>query len=99
MQAFLSKFVYSRRTKAIFAQGQEALLHLREQNKKLIAELSKANVTVEKATNMIGLAAGSLKQAENYKRTRDDEAAKLWEELQREKVLREEAWATVEDEC
>ena len=81
MHAFLANFFYSRRTKAIFAQGQEALLHLREQTKKLIAELSEANVTVEKATNMMGLEIGSLEQAENYKRARDEEAAKLREEL------------------
>ena len=47
----------------------------------MIAELSEANVTVEKATNMMGLEIGSLEQAENYKRARDEEAAKLREEL------------------
>ena len=64
----------------------------------MITELSEANVTIEKATNMIGLVAGSLEQAENYKRTRGEEAAKLQEELQREKALRKGAWTTLEDE-
>ena len=97
MHAFLANFFYSRRTKAIFAQGQEAQLHLREQNKKLIAELSEANVTVEKVTKMIDMAASSLEQAESYKKTRDEEVAKLREELQQEKASREEAWRTLED--
>ena len=63
----------------------------------MIAELSEANVTVEKVTKMIDMAASSLEQAESYKKTRDEEVAKLREELQQEKASREEAWRTLED--
>ena len=43
----------------------------------MIAELSEANVTVEKATNMMGMAAGSLEQVESHKKTHDEDVAKL----------------------
>ena len=43
------------------------------------------------------MAASSLEQAESYKKTRDEEVAKLREELQQEKASREEAWRTLED--
>ena len=56
-----------------------------------MAELSEANVTIEKATNMMILAAGTLEQAESYKRSRDEEVAKLREELQQERASRDEA--------
>ena len=98
MQAFLANFVYYQRTEVIFAKGQEALLHLCEENQKLIAEHSEANVIIEKATNMIGMAADSLEQVESYKKTSDEEVAKLREELLKERASREEAWKTLKDE-
>ena len=64
----------------------------------MIVELSEANITVEKGTNMMGLATGSLEPEESYKRTRDKEVAKLWKELLNESALREEVWKTLEDE-
>ena len=72
-------------------KGQEALLHLREENQKLIAELSEANVTIEKVTNMMGMAKGSLEQVESYKKTRNEDVAKLRGELLKEKASREGA--------
>ena len=64
----------------------------------MIAELSEANVTVEKATKMIDMAASSLEQAESYKKTRDEEVAKLREESNRERASRIEAAARFEGE-
>ena len=37
MQAFLSNFLYSRRTEVIYAQGRDALLQLRDEKEKLVA--------------------------------------------------------------
>ena len=44
---------------------------------------------------MMASAKDSLEKVEGYKKTRDDEAAKLWEELRKEGALREEAWNTL----
>ena len=64
----------------------------------MIAEHSEANVIIEKATNMIGMAADSLEQVESYKKTSDEEVTKLREELLKERASREEAWKTLKDE-
>ena len=64
----------------------------------MIAELSEANVTVEKATHIMDMAVSSLEQAESYKRNRDEEVAKLWKELLKERASCVEAWKTFEDE-
>ena len=91
MQAFLANFVYRRRTEDIYAQGQEVLLHLHQQNNKLLVELSEANATAKCATKMMDLAAGSLEQVEGYNRKHDGEVAKLKEELNKERASHDEA--------
>ena len=73
MQALLANFIYSRRREATFDKGQEALIHLRNENQKLVAELSEANVTLGKATEMMDSAHNSLEKVEGYKKTCDDE--------------------------
>ena len=47
---------------------------------------------------MMDHAAGSIEQAESYKRRRDEEVAKHQGELNRERASREEAWTTLEGE-
>ena len=47
---------------------------------------------------MIASVKDSLDKVEGHKKTCDDEVAKLWEELHKEKALRKETWNTLEDE-
>ena len=53
MQALLTNFLYSRRTEATFAKGREALIHLCEENKRLVSQLAEANANLGKATEIV----------------------------------------------
>ena len=98
MQAVLANFIYSKRTEAVYAKGQEALLFLREENKKLFAELKVASSKADILSEMVELATNSLRQTAEFRKSRDEELAKLKEELYKERELREEAWKTIEHE-
>ena len=84
MKALLTNFAYSRRTEAIFTKGQEALIHLGDESKRLVAQLADANVPLGKTTKTVALATNSLEKVEGYKKTHDEEVAKLWEKLLKE---------------
>ena len=90
MQAVLANFIYSKRTEAVYAKGQEALLFLREENKKLFAELKVASSKADILSEMVELATNSLRQTAEFRKSRDEELAKLREELHKERELREE---------
>ena len=62
MQAFLTNFIYSQRTEAMYAKGQEALLLLRDENKRLFAQLREANATLGKATKIVASVHDSLEK-------------------------------------
>ena len=51
-----------------------------------------------KATKTVALASDSLQKVEGYKKTRDEEVAKLWEELSKERESRNEEVAKFEGE-
>ena len=46
----------------------------------------------------MALASDNLEKLEGYKKTRDEEVAKFWEELLRETASREEAWKALKEE-
>ena len=71
---------------------------MREENQQLIAELSEANTTLGRANAAWAVATDNLAKVEGYKKTRDEEVAKLWEELLKENASREEAWKALEEE-
>ena len=77
MPTLLTNFLYSRRTEATFAKGKEALIQLRDENKKLIAELTDATVTLDKAIEIVASANDSLEKVDGYKKSRNGEVAKL----------------------
>ena len=81
MQAFLANFTYSRRSEALFAQGKEALLKLRGEKEKHAAQLQDVRVQSELSNRMMELANESLRRSRAYQ----GEAAKLREELEKEK--------------
>ena len=61
LQAFLASFTYSRRSEAIFTKGREALLRLREEKEKLVAELREASSRANLSTKIMELSKESLK--------------------------------------
>ena len=52
-QAFLSNFIYSRRTEAIFAQGRDSLLQLRTEKEKLAARLQEITAQADLSVKMM----------------------------------------------
>ena len=77
LQAFLTNFVYSQRTEAIFAQDREALLHLRKENEKLAAKLNEASTNADISFDTVELATTSLRNTAEYRSRLDAEVAKL----------------------
>ena len=97
-QALFANFIYSRRTEAVFAIGQEALLYLHEDKKKLVTELKEAFSRADISSNMMELATNSLRQTAEFRKSHDEELAKLREELHKERASRNEAWRILEEE-
>ena len=98
MQALLANFIYFRRTEDTFVKGQEALIYLRDENQKLVVQLAEANSTLGKATEMMASSHDSLEKMEGYKKTRDEEVAKLRDKLLTESASHKEAWKALEEE-
>ena len=92
MQALLTNFIYSKRTEATFAKGQQALIQLRDENKRLVTELAEATATLDKAFEIVASANDSLRKLEGLKKTRDGEEAKLREESLKKSASCVEAW-------
>ena len=86
MQAFLSNFIYSRRTEAIFAQGRDDLLQLRMEKEKLAAKLQDACAQADLSIKMMELANESLKSSRDRRRAHAEEIAKLREELKKKRA-------------
>ena len=59
----------------VFVKGQEALLHLCVENKKLVVELKKVSSRTDISSKMMELATNSLKQMAKFTRIRDEEVA------------------------
>ena len=74
------------------------MLHLREENEKLAARLNEASSKVDISSEMVELSTTSLRHSAEYRRGRDEEVAKLREELNRERASRIEAAASFEGE-
>ena len=85
MQAFLANFTYSRRSEALFAQGKEALLHLRGEKEKLNAKLQEASTQANLSAKMMEMANESMRKSRAQRRAYAEETSKLREELEKEK--------------
>ena len=55
----------------VFAKGQETLIYLREENKKLVVELKEVSSRTDISSEMMELATNSLKQMVEFGRSRD----------------------------
>ena len=78
--------------------GQKARLYLREESKKLVVELKEASSRANISSEMMELATNSLRQTSEFRKSRDEELAKLWDELHKERTSRDEAWRILEEE-
>ena len=85
MQAFLANFTYSRRSEALFAQGKEALLHLRGEKEKLAARLQEVSTQVDLSVKMMEMASESMRKSRKQRRAFAEETSKLREELENER--------------
>ena len=74
------------------------MLHLREENEKLAAKPNEASSKADISSEMVELATTCLRHSAEYRRGRDEEVAKLREELGRERASRIEAAARFEGE-
>ena len=98
LQALLINFVYSRRTEAIYAQGREAPLQLHEEKEKLAAKLNESSSKADLSSEIVEMATASLRRSKEHRRGHDEEVAKLWEELDKERASRIEAAARFKEE-
>ena len=91
MQIFLTSFTYSRRSEAIFARGRDALLHLREEKKKLATKLRDASTQADISLRMTELENDTLKRSQDRSKEHADEMAKLWKEPEKERAVHAQA--------
>ena len=68
------------------------MLHLREENEKLAARLNEASSKVDISSEMVELSTTSLRHSAEYRRGRDEEVAKLREELIEREHLASKRW-------
>ena len=81
----MANFTYSRRSKALFAQGKEALLHLRGEKEKLAARLQEVSTQADLSVKMMEMANDSMRKSREQRKAFAEETSKLREELEKER--------------
>ena len=80
----MANFTYSRRSEAIYAQGRDALLQLRDEKEKLLAQLQELQAQSDLSNRMMDHATESMRKSREQRRAFAEETSKLREELEKE---------------
>ena len=81
----MANFTYSRRSEVLFAQGKEALLHLRGEKEKLAARLQEVSTQAYLSVKMMEMANECMRKSREQRRAFAEETSKLREELEKER--------------
>ena len=82
----MANFTYSRRTEAIYAQGRDVLLQLRDEKEKLVAQLHELRAQSELSNTMMDHATRSMVKSREQRKAFVAETSKLREELEKERM-------------